>query len=835
MDWSHYAYLAVTTVCALAVLAYALKSMRILTKPSPNRTGTELLLLGMVAALGLVVIYGRFYTGDLLFSYTDVGSDTSEQYVPYYLSLLRSIREGTLGFWNFDYGLGSSFMSFQSWTLDPFNLVLVPLCLVLGDSFLGVALVIVQSVKVLTCAYLFDTLLTNYCELPLSRVLGSSLFAFCGFLMLWGQHYWLGTVLVMTVALLVALESLMRHWRVSRFLSVMAMTALCVLMSTYSGFMIMLFAAVYALLRVIATSQEGGLAPIARRYLELAVPVVCGLLVSMVTVIPYASLLLGESSRVAGEGSSTLSAALGYLTEFVPLRWVPAILSRFLGSGLICTLSDIPQEIVPPTDAFAYVNVYEFIQLGFSVGVFILLGQFAYWVFTEASGRVKAVVMVASVLCLLYCFNFFLPALSNVFVDPKYRSSFTLAVPVCLAMSVGWEKRVACGRVAKVPLAVCGAATVAVLAWSLLVTVDGRLECLAYIAAAIALVAALAVTPSGVRARGALLALGCACIIGTSVMDGFFVTNRRAASTAESFPEASEASHASDTVEAISWLKEQDPTLWRMEKLYSDWTRLNDSLVQGYAGISSYNSTLDSDVIDFYRALWPDALVGDVAYQEYLNDPDHVALLRLLGVKYLLAHDVLPFTWATQIAQFGDVYVYQVQGVQSLLSVRTGAIPESEVEGLDPRRREALLSASVIVPDEVASALEAVPRSDGDYTYDGSTVSGPDGQIVYEPSVSQVALSGPSTITGSFSALADGSVLCVAVPNTAGWKVSVDGQEVETFRVNYGFLGCTVSAGTHTLEVRYEPVNLSYGAAVAASGVVLGAVVCLFKRGRAEA
>lgn len=826
MDWSRYAYLLGALVMAAAVLALSVRSMPGLTTPSRKKTRSELVLLGLVVALGLLVVYGRFYAGDLLFSYTDVGSDTSEQYVPYYLSLLRSIREGTLGTWSFDYGLGSSFMSYQSWTLDPFNLVLVPLCLVLGDSFLGIALVIVQSLKVVSCAYLFDHLLTSYCEQPLSRVLGASLFSFCGFLMLWGQHYWLGTVLVMTVTLLVALEALMARWSVPRFLAVMVMTALCVLMSTYSGFMIMLFAAVYALLRVIATAPEPGAGSVALRYLGLAAPVVCGLLVSMITVVPYASLLLGESSRVGGEGSSTFSSAAGYLTSFVPLRWVPAILSRLLGSGLICTVSDIPAELVPPTEDFAYVNVYEFIQLGFSVGAIILLGQFAHWVATEARVRIKIVATVAAALCLLYCFNFFLPALSNVFVDPKYRSSFTIAIPVCLAMSVGWEKRVACGRIAKAPLAACSAITLAVLAWSLVGTVDGRAECLVFLAAAVVLTGALLVPTGDDRVRAALLALACACLVGTSVVDAFFVTNRRSASTSETFPGASAQSADGDTLEALAWLEEQDPTLWRVEKLYTDWTRLNDALVQGYAGVSSYNSTLDSDVIDFYRALWPNMLVGDTAYQEYLNDPDHVSLLRILGVKYLLAHDVLPFVWATQIAQFGDVYVYQVQGAQSILSVRTGAISEGSVSDMDPQRKESLLSASAIVPDDVAAAPSEAPASDGDYTYDGNTVPGPDGQIVYEP-FADVTLSGSSSITGTFSAVADSSVLCLAVPNTAGWKVYVDGAEVETFRVNYGFLGCVVSAGTHTIEARFEPVNLGHGVALAATGALLAATFCV--------
>ena len=288
MDWTRHLYLAVALVAAIAVYALVVRLLPRLRADSPKRTREELAVLGLVVLLGLVVVYGRFFCGDVLFAYADTGSDTSEQYVPYYLNLLDGIRNGSLGLWNFDYGLGASFMSYQSWTLDPYNLVLVPLGLLFGNSSLGTVLVLVQSLKVLSCALLFDLLLTSYCHQPLSRILGSSLFAFCGYLMLWGQHYWLGTVLVMAVLLTVLLERLMSGWSVPGFLGVAGATALTVMMSTYSGFMVMLYAAAYAALRLPCARKVTSPGSYARQFGILALPVICGLLVSMLTVVPYA-------------------------------------------------------------------------------------------------------------------------------------------------------------------------------------------------------------------------------------------------------------------------------------------------------------------------------------------------------------------------------------------------------------------------------------------------------------------------------------------------------------------------------------------------------------------
>ncbi|WP_058270215.1 YfhO family protein [Olsenella massiliensis] len=788
-------------------------------------TRAEAAVLGVVVLAGVWVVYGRFLVGARLFAYYDVGSDTSEQYVPYYLSLLRSIRDGSLGLWNADYGLGTSFMSYQSWTLDPFNLVLIPLCLAFGDGLLGGALAIVQALKVVCCAFLFDRLLCGYCRLPLSRVLGASLFAFCGYLVLWGQHYWLGTVLVMATLLTLLLELLMRRWSVPRFLGVTCAVAATVMMSTYSGFMVMLYASAYAALRLPCVMDAASPATYARCFGRLAAPVICGLLVSMLTVVPYATLLLGESARVSGTGT-LVSRAMGYLGAFVPVRWVLPVLSRLLGSTLISAGSDIPPSVIPPTAGFGYVNVYEFVQMGFSGFSVMLLGQFFHWELTGAERRERTLAGIAALICALYCLNFFLPALSNLFVEPKYRSSFALAIPLCLAMAVGWERRVAQGRPSRPTLLTTGGLTLVVIGWSLAHTVDGHVTCLVYlvsVAGGIALLLCLGRT--GAR-RNVALVLLCALALFGSVTDAFMATNHRATGLPDRFPAAVSPGRDKDTRAALAWVRAQGDGFVRVEKRYRDWTRLNDALVQGYAGVSSYNSTLDSDVIDFYRQLWPRVLVGESAYQEFLADPDQPALLRLLGVRYLLSHDDLAGPAYDQRAQFGSVRVYEVLGAACPLSVRRGVVRESDAALMDAEGRRELLAASVIVPDEVADSLERQARPTGQQEVGGHTVDGPDGPIAYDPAPAWLCLAGADRLSGAADADVDGSVACLSVPHTLGWRVSVDGREVPTFRVNYGFVGFALTAGHHQVEARYEAPNASLGVVLAGMGVCLATACC---------
>lgn len=871
MNWSQFTYLLGSLIAAAALGVIGLRAMPKLCTASNRQTGLELLFLGAVLSLGIYTIYFNCFSGVSCFAFLDVGNDTSEQYVPYYLNMLDSIRSGSLGFWNFNYGLGVSFMSYQTWTLDPFNLVLIPLGLMLGNSRFALALMATHAVKILVAGYLFDYLLTFYCEKPLARLFGSSLFAFSGFFMLWGQHYWQGSVYVLAVLILVLLERLLDRWSAVRFLLLTADVALSIAFSVYSGFVIMLFAAIYALFRAAHAAEGEGVIGFLRRYGMLALPVVCGILISCITVVPYATLMLGESTRVTGGDVSALDRARSYLTTNVPLSWIPFVLSRAMANGLVSYGSAIPSSVVAPTPEFAYVNVYETIMLGLSAGVYLLLSQFFAWAVRDTKTRDKALVFLATLLVLLYCFNEFLPALSNAMVNPRYRTAFYVVIPTCIALSVAWEQRVMEGRIARIAVVISGMTSLAVVIWSLTVTVDGRLACIYYLLTVCLCTFMLLrlskdnssspIANSNSNTDGttfldrtSALLLGCfALIVSTSIADGFFSTNNRGLCTPSSFPQGSQTEQSSNTAAAIAWLHDTDPTFWRMEKAYSNWTWLNDSLVESYSCVSSYNSTLDSDVEEMYDKLWPKLYRGDSAYQVWQDDPNQPSLLSMLGVKYLLTLEPLDWGWCELVHQAGNVYVYRDSRASSIASIREGFITESEAESFETDDRPSLLGGCVIVPDDIAPSLASV--GSGSYEtpeqlsgLDLSWIEAPewatneDGQslqdlvdsnsLTYIPeSHAKLVLDGDSRLSGKLYANAE-SVVSLAIPHTAGWVVRVDGKEVSSFRANYGLVGFVVPPGVHDLEAFYLPPNWMAALAISCLGVVLAVASCTFLKVR---
>lgn len=814
MNWSLYLYLGPLCLLAAALLAVYVRLYDRLSAPSERRTRLEVTMLVATILLGIAVIYFNFFTGTSYFAYRDMGADTVDQYVPYYLDLVRKVGSGSLGTWNMSYGLGASFMSYQSWTLDPFCLVIVPLTLLLGQERLSLVLVIAQGLKMLLCGLLFDHVLTFYCKRPLSRIVGSVLYSFCGFLLLWGQHYWIGASIVMATLMMLMLELLMQRWTMPRFWGLLAASAASIIMSTYSGYAVMLFSLSYALLRIpIATDAHGARAYL-RQLFRLAVPVACGVLVSCVTLVPYAIAMVQESSRVVSSGQAPLSSRMGgYARGFVPLRWIPYLLSRLLGNGLVSAGVELPGGLVPASREFAQTNVYEMVQMGFSVGAVVLLCQFAWWEVTHADAREKMLTAVAGALCVLYCVNYFLPALSNVFSAVRYRSCFALAAPACIAMSLAFEHCLLEDRPSLPALVVSSVLTVAILAWSLLHTQNGRLACL-YFSLAFVVFLVLCVARSRGAREALVVTLAAAVVLSTSVVDGFFVTNNRTWCTKDDFPNAT-SSYERDLRAALRYIRSQDsdePATYRTSLAMDD---LNASLAQGFMGVDSYNSTINSNLEEFYQRVWPRAIRGISAYQATRDDMLHPALQRILGVRYVACRYDLDLEGYDLIKTFGSVRVYKAEGTTSLATVYGGSVTEASAKDKTPAQLERLFGkGTAIVSKDAPGAYQNLEAGSSDTAAVPATKAQVD---------SQTSVSCDVTVTKK-------SICMVAIPYARGWTAKVDGKAVPTFRTNYGFIGVALKPGSHHVSLVYRPTGANVGVAMSAAGLVLALLAGVFTR-----
>ncbi len=83
-------------------------------------------------------------------------------------------------------------------------------------------------------------------------------------------------------------------------------------------------------------------------------------------------------------------------------------------------------------------------------------------------------------------------------------------------------------------------------------------------------------------------------------------------------------------------------------------------------------------------------------------------------------------------------------------------------------------------------------------------------------------------LKGDITVKEDG-LFCSVIPDTKGWKIYVDGAEAEKVSVLDGaYVGTMLSAGQHTVELRYEPEFFTEGIAVSAACLVVFVALMFF-------
>ena len=86
---------------------------------------------------------------------------------------------------------------------------------------------------------------------------------------------------------------------------------------------------------------------------------------------------------------------------------------------------------------------------------------------------------------------------------------------------------------------------------------------------------------------------------------------------------------------------------------------------------------------------------------------------------------------------------------------------------------------------------------------------------------------------GTMEVLEDSTVL-TTIPYSTGWKVWVDAQEVETYKILDSLLGFTISKGSHQIEYRYTTPFLLEGSLVSIASLLL-LIFILYRRKKTDA
>ena len=260
-----------------------------------------------------------------------------------------------------------------------------------------------------------------------------------------------------------------------------------------------------------------------------------------------------------------------------------------------------------------------------------------------------------------------------------------------------------------------------------------------------------------------------------------------------------------DLKDCLNYLKEKDPTFYRVEKDYISGTVSMDSSGQGYRGISTYNSVMNGNIKEFVEICYPELFFADHNHYTFWNNVDDNWLAAFLGVKYILSGNSEPDeTKYRLLDQVGSLYIHEnIRDAETAHFYTQDISEESLKELCTEETREELLG-------------EAIALEDGTKIQDVSEIRKlkSEEQKAAEES-SSVTLDAPqkdSVVTGSIHAETDGYAMFM-IPYEKGWSLMVDGEETELLRGDIGFLACKVQKGDHTVLLTFRAPGLREGAA----------------------
>ena len=614
----------------------------------------------VLLACGLV--FFDFLFGNRLFIFPRVGSDTYYQYWPYGQHVGELLRSGHLPWWSFGPGLGNQ-MDLPRLLLNPY-LALVDL---LPSRWHPSALALKAVLECVGAALAWRLYLQALNIRGTALVLFPLLFAFNGYLTLWGQHDEFGLVFTLVPLALYTFELMLirgKHWPLVLSLAYFMAANL------YFFWMFSLFLAPFAVLRYL-TVFPFRWRPTLAWFGRLAACFAAAALLSAWIVVPMVLQLLNSPRVDPG-------LQVGITALFSLPVYVSGALRLFSNNVLG---SDIWFR--------GPMNYYELPQLYAGLLPLLLAPQ----VFRMAGRRETIGLAIGSALILASLLSPFVCLMFNGFAAVSHRHSF-LAIVFVLYLAARAFQELSGGaalsrRLLVATYVVLSLPFAGVMAANLLVRLDllpHRLDEIALAAMRDALPLAtlddmqrtvreeilpvltrelfkvfLLLTAytavlcmDSVAKRQSLLRLLVLLAVTEAVMLTWPTHNRRI--TLDKGYPAARQGYYDDSFDASRELKQRDPSLYRVHKTYES-VFLNDGLIQGYYGTSSYLPLQPPSVLAFYEGMNIPLFRFSPSYAPGFGS--RPMLNTLVGVKYVMSRSPLSWPGYTLVGTNGGVRVYE--------------------------------------------------------------------------------------------------------------------------------------------------------------------------------
>lgn len=554
------------------------------------------------------LLFIRFILGEYAYFYTDMGADTFDINYPLYC-LFSQVFQGK-GYEDYflNVGLGMDMSSYVFQYLNPINLLVV----LLPERLIPWSVLLATYIKLLVISIVGYKLFYRWIHHKWGAFTAALLWTFSSYVMLWGQHYgfctsiMMFTVFLYLVHLFVDDEETSRNWLLILWITLMLFT------NYYFLYMSGILGAMYV---VVWLCFQHRWKRIPVKITGLAGMGILGICIGGVCLITTWN-IFQASTRVGAVNMNNPH----YLFHPVSAKWLFGFLARMFSNNTMGI-----------ADKYSGAgNYYEMAMLFTSSLFFIALP----YLLMKKGMRLKTLFLTAlSIVALI------LPFTGKLFTMNGAVQRWSFILCMMEALAVGMFVKLFLTEENRLRVRIAVAVSLAVMAFSYALLFYGQKEeyfelKIEYllIFAAFLLVFSLLTMAKGKyvgldRVIPVLLAV---VLCGELLIANYPCINFRENPTREQVV----AQYYQDgTREVYEALKEKDNSLYRVAKTYESASE-NDSLVQGYAGLSGYLTTNPRELVEIKEMFG-----GEGVSDNFVSfDNDNFILNSLLGMKYLLAN-----------------------------------------------------------------------------------------------------------------------------------------------------------------------------------------------------
>jgi uncharacterized membrane protein YfhO len=746
-----------------------------------------------------LALFGKYIFGGFVYIFTDIGCDTIDQYFPSLFFNTRLLQD-SFAWYSFNLGLGTSILNFNHYIFDPFSFFLY----FLPKESISSGIVYSIILKIFFVSWFsykfFKELLPDANEFV--SWIGAISVAFSGFFILWGQHYFLSSTFAWFPFLLYGFELLLSGKRKDIFIIAVALLA----MSIFAFYQCVIFFTVYALIRVFTSERFENiklkLLFIAKVLLPLSV---IGVLLVSFSVFP-SFIEIRNNPRINTESFHFLRYLLLSPLNYLGNSFLRLFSNNFWGCG---------------AHYFGFINYYESPQLYSSLLVLLLIPQ----AFFVKDRKLIPLVVIFSLFIVLLFVSPFLSFVLNGFQYASFRWGMLSNMALVILGIIGllaYTKSIT--RLKKTVLVV----TAFLYLVLILIVVfqlkqfDFRLQIVKVIIFFTSYVAILILFAR--NPKFLFPAIFIVLLIDIFVEHNATINHRKILKN--NFEEKGQYyfDGCKDIVDSIS---KKDSSFYRIIK--SDYSKfLNDPQIQGYNGVTSYNSINDPSYIRFLRKTnVPFYLPGAVNYIGQYGD--RPILYDLFSVKYSLNNQFsseINLVYADSIKQ---KYCYLRPNALPLGFTYDSYLLEDSIKAYS----DSLLLKTVILAEYPGIVIKNVTSKEDLIAWTTESKKSADiarsnEQLIGKKNLYSkltrdkltVTYFKPDHIKGTIK-VDQNKLLFLSILYNEGWKITCNGQKVKPLLANFGFMALPLEKGNYNIEMKFFPYSMKAGIAVSVITLLL--------------